>query len=165
MHYSTVQIMYFYVRNNERRTVNTVSGSSLGAPKSQRRSSTKQQNAELPNDVLERDSNVSWRRRLLKKLPHRNVLLLKPFLRNRNPFPKNWTFHRRSDIRNVLVESEPSSPTSSSTHSDSQVSSVALPATLHEEQAILKDFLASNSNIDSDDDFGDTGVCANCRGN
>ena len=51
MHYSTVQIMYFYVRNNERRTVNTVSGSSLGAPKSQRRSSTKQQNAELPNDV------------------------------------------------------------------------------------------------------------------
>ena len=65
----------------------------------------------------------------------------------------------------MLVESEPSSPTSSSTHSDSQVSSVALPATLHEEQAILKDFLASNSNIDSDDDFGDTGVCANCRRN
>ena len=65
----------------------------------------------------------------------------------------------------MLVESEPSSPTSSSTHSDSHVSSVGLPATLHEEQAILKDFLASNSNIDSDDDFGDTGVCANCRGN
>ena len=98
-HLNTVQIMYFYVRNNERRTVNTVSGSSPGAPKSQRRSSTKQQNAELPNDVLERDSNVSWRRRLLKKVPHRNVLLLKPFLKNRNPFPKNWTFHRRSDIR------------------------------------------------------------------
>ena len=73
-------------------------------------------------------------------------------------------YQERTD-QYVLVESEPSSPTSSSTHSDSQVSSVALPATLHEEQAILKDFLASNSNIDSDDDFGDTGVCANCRGN
>ena len=26
-----------------------------------------------------------------------------------------------------------------------------------------KDFLASNSNIDSDNDFGDTGMCANCN--
>ena len=43
------------------------------------------------------------------------------------------------------------------------MSSVALPATVQEEQAILKNFLASKSNIDSDDDFGDTGVCANCN--
>ena len=65
--------------------------------------------------------------------------------------------------QSVLVESEPSSATSSSTQLDSQVSSVALPATIQEEQAILKDFIASNSNIDRDDDFGDTGVCANCN--
>ena len=38
--------------------------------------------------------------RLLKKQPRRSVLSLKqPFQRNRNPFPKNWTFHRRSEIR------------------------------------------------------------------
>ena len=157
--------MYFYVRNNERRTVNTVSGSSPGAPKSQRRSSTKQQNAELPNDVLERDSNVSWRRRLLKKRATSEAVPKEP-----ESVPKELDlsseirYQERTD-QYVLVESEPSSPTSSSTHSDSQVSSVALPATLHEEQAILKDFLASNSNIDSDDDFGDAGVYANCRGN
>ena len=43
----------------------------------------------------------------------------------------------------MLVESEPSSATSSSTHSDSQVPSVALPSTVQEEQVILKDFVAS----------------------
>ena len=48
---------------------------------------------------VEEDSNVSWRRRLQKQ-PRRSVLSLKqPFQRNRNPFPKNWTFHRRSEIR------------------------------------------------------------------
>ena len=32
--------------------------------------------------------------------PRRSVLFLQQlFQRNRNPFPKNWTFHRRSEIR------------------------------------------------------------------
>ena len=54
----------------------------------------------MQENELEEDSNVSWRRRLLKKQPRRNVLFLKqPFRWNRNPFPKNWTFHRRSEIR------------------------------------------------------------------
>ena len=52
----------------------------------------------------------------------------------------------------MLVESEPSSATRSTTHSDSQVSSVDLPGTVQE--ALAKDFLASNSNIDSDDSSG-----------
>ena len=35
-----------------------------------------------------------------EKQSRRSVLSLKqPFQRNRNPFPKNWTFHRRSEIR------------------------------------------------------------------
>ena len=78
----------------------------------------KEKNRHLQEDELEEDSNVSWRRRLLKKQPHRSVLSLKqPFQRNRNPFQKNWTFHRRSEIRkdaadqSVLVESETSSET------------------------------------------------------
>ena len=61
----------------------------------------------------------------------------------------------------MLVESETSSETSNSAHLDNQASSVSLPASIEEEQEILKDFLAAN--IDSDDDFGDTGVCANCN--
>ena len=60
----------------------------------------------------------------------------------------------------MLVESETSSETSNSAHLDNQTSGVFFPASTQEEQEILKDFLAAN--IDSDDDFGDTGVCANC---
>ena len=61
----------------------------------------------------------------------------------------------------MLVESETSSETSNSAHLDNQTSGVSLPTSIQEEQEILKDFLAAN--IDSDDDFGDTGVCANCN--
>ena len=56
---------------------------------------------------------------------------------------------------------EPSSNTSILTHLESQASGVALPTTLlEEEQTILQDFAA---NLDSDDDFSNTGVCANCN--
>ena len=44
---------------------------------------------------------------------------------------------------------------------DNKTSGVSLPASIQEEQEILKDFLADN--IDGDDDFGDSGVCANCN--
>ena len=61
--------------------------------------------------------------------------------------------------QSVLVESDTSSETSNSAHLDNQgqTSGVSLPASIQEEQEILKDFVAAN--IDSDDDFGDTGVC------
>ena len=118
--------------------------------------------------MLERDSNVSWRR-LLKKLPHSLKRAASEAVpKEPESVPKELDLspeirdQERTD-QSVLVESKPSSATSSSTHLDSQVSSVALPATVQEEQTILKDFLASNSNIDSDDDFGDTGVCAYCN--
>ena len=61
----------------------------------------------------------------------------------------------------VLVESETSSETSSSAHLYNQVSGVSLLASIQEEQEILKDFLAAY--VDSDDDFGNTGVCDNCN--
>ena len=57
--------------------------------------------------------------------------------------------------QSVLVESETSSETSNSAHLHNQASGVSLPASIQEEHEIL--------NIDSDDDFGDTGVCANCN--
>ena len=60
-----------------------------------------------------------------------------------------------------LVESETSSETSNSAHLNNQTSGASLPASMQEEQEILKDFIAAN--IYSDDDFGDTGVCANCN--
>ena len=67
----------------------------------------------------------------------------------------------RDQERAVLVESKTSRETSNSVHLDNQTSSVSLPASIQEEQKILKDFLAAN--IDSDDDLGDTGVCDNCN--
>ena len=63
--------------------------------------------------------------------------------------------------QSVLVESETSSETSNSAPLDDQTSDVSLLASIQEEQEIFTDFLAAN--IDSDDDFGDTGVCANCN--
>ena len=61
----------------------------------------------------------------------------------------------------MLVESETSCETSNSAHLDNQTSGVSLPASIQEEQEILRDFLSAN--IDTDDYFGDTGVCANCN--
>ena len=56
---------------------------------------------------------------------------------------------------------ESSSSTSHPTHLESQASGFTLSAgSLEEEQAIIQDFAA---NLDSDDDFSDTGVCANCN--
>ena len=56
---------------------------------------------------------------------------------------------------------EPSSSTSHLTHLESQASGASLlAASLEEEQAILQDFAA---NLYSDDDFSDTGLCANCN--
>ena len=63
--------------------------------------------------------------------------------------------------QSMLVESETSSETSNSAHLVNQASGVSLPASIQEEQEILKDCLAAN--IDSDDDFDDKGVCANCN--
>ena len=53
--------------------------------------------------------------------------------------------------QSVLVESETSSEASNPAHLDNQTSGVSLPASIQEEQEILKDFLAAN--IDSDDDL------------